>query len=147
MAYLALFCACSIPPACAMVFQMAWLCLTSSHSFIHQCTMKAPILLRYESQTVRIILCMLQAHTLTVTQLAFSPDGHHLLSASRDRTFALWAKRADPPPGKLPDVCIWFNDIMCDEGVLVSLCTLQIFSDMNPKLPSGFRGVFPRVLV
>ncbi|KAK9833360.1 hypothetical protein WJX84_009953 [Apatococcus fuscideae] len=42
----------------------------------------------------------LEAHALTVTQLAFSPDGQHLLSASRDRTFALWARQSNPPPGE-----------------------------------------------
>ncbi|KAK9846096.1 hypothetical protein WJX84_012082, partial [Apatococcus fuscideae] len=41
----------------------------------------------------------LEAHGLTVTQLAFSPDGQHLLSASRDRTFALWARCTNAQPG------------------------------------------------
>lgn len=37
----------------------------------------------------------LPCHTLTVTQMAFSPDGRFLLAASRDRTWSLW--RRDPP--------------------------------------------------
>ena len=41
----------------------------------------------------------LSAHTLTVTQLAFSPDGEYLLTASRDRSFAVFRRSADPPPG------------------------------------------------
>lgn len=44
----------------------------------------------------------LEAHSLTVTQMAFSPDGRHLLTVSRDRTFALFARRPDAsPPGVL----------------------------------------------
>ena len=37
------------------------------------------------------------AHNLTVTQLHFSPDGQWLLSASRDRTVALYQKAAGQP--------------------------------------------------
>ncbi|KAK9803860.1 hypothetical protein WJX73_009548 [Symbiochloris irregularis] len=38
----------------------------------------------------------LHAHTLTVTQLRFSPDGAFLLSASRDRSFALFQRSSTP---------------------------------------------------
>lgn len=38
----------------------------------------------------------LPAHTLTVTQLKFSPDGCFLLSVSRDRSFAIHARKTSP---------------------------------------------------
>ena len=39
----------------------------------------------------------LEAHTLTVTQLAFSPGGDRLLSISRDRSLAVYERCADGP--------------------------------------------------
>ena len=35
----------------------------------------------------------LEAHSLTVTQMAFSSTGQHLLTVSRDRTFAVWERQ------------------------------------------------------
>ena len=34
----------------------------------------------------------LEVHTLTATQLAFSPDGSKLVSVSRDRSIAAWQR-------------------------------------------------------
>jgi len=48
-------------------------------------------------------LQQLEAHTLTATQLAFTPDGAYLVSVSRDRSLAVWcrtsgARPPSPPP-------------------------------------------------
>ena len=53
----------------------------------------------------------LAAHTLSVTQLAFSNDGRHLLSGSRDRSFAVFRRQDDPQPGL--DVCATCNVAFC----------------------------------
>ncbi len=44
----------------------------------------------------------LAAHGLTVTQLAFSADGRYIASASRDRSFAVFAEAA---PGAAGEIC------------------------------------------
>lgn len=43
-------------------------------------------------------LQVLPCHALTVTQMAFSPDGRLLLAVSRDRTWSLW-RRTTPTAG------------------------------------------------
>ena len=49
----------------------------------------------------------LEAHNLTVTQMAFSPDGAHLLTVSRDRTYALFRRRPDAElAGGLHMICL-----------------------------------------
>jgi WD40 repeat protein len=57
----------------------------------------------------QVVVCCMQtwacvgrlaAHTLSVTQLAFSHDGRHLLSGSRDRSFAVFRRQDNPQPGE-----------------------------------------------
>lgn len=43
----------------------------------------------------------LHSHTLTVAQLAFSPDNLHLLSVSRDRRWSLFSREPNDPFFKL----------------------------------------------
>lgn len=47
----------------------------------------------------------LRCHSLTVTQMAFSPDGQLLLAVSRDRTWSLWRRSGSTPesPGEEKD--------------------------------------------
>ena len=49
----------------------------------------------------------LEAHSLTVTQMAFSSTGQHLLTVSRDRTFAVWGRQA---AGKLSGTCMHIRE-------------------------------------
>ncbi|XP_061179769.1 elongator complex protein 2-like [Saccostrea echinata] len=49
-----------------------------------------------------IQLCTLSAHTLTVTQMAFSHCGNFLLSVSRDRTWAVYNKKSHDQPESDP---------------------------------------------
>ncbi len=50
----------------------------------------------------------LEAHSLTVTQMAFSSTGQHLLTVSRDRTFAVWERQTAGEISNPPclDLCI-----------------------------------------
>lgn len=50
----------------------------------------------------------LEAHSLTVTQMAFSSTGQHLLTVARDRTFAVWERQTAGEISNPPclDLCI-----------------------------------------
>ncbi|KAK9841002.1 hypothetical protein WJX81_004992 [Elliptochloris bilobata] len=49
----------------------------------------------WDTETWSPVGAPLEAHTLTVTQLVFSPCGGHLLSVSRDRSLAVYERCAD----------------------------------------------------
>jgi elongator complex protein 2 len=56
----------------------------------------------YETREWREIKPPLKAHSLTVTDLAFSPDDHYLLSVGRDRQWSLFAREADSSSTYVP---------------------------------------------
>lgn len=51
----------------------------------------------YDTQTWQLFGQPLAGHSLTVTQIAFSPDDVHILSVSRDRTWRLFEKSEGRP--------------------------------------------------
>ncbi|RPD61869.1 WD40 repeat-like protein [Lentinus tigrinus ALCF2SS1-7] len=69
----------------------------------------------YDTQTWQLFGEPLAGHSLTVTQLAFSPDDSHILSVSRDRTWRLFEKSdsgyvpiaADKSHGRIIWDCAW----------------------------------------
>jgi elongator complex protein 2 len=56
----------------------------------------------YETREWREVKPPLKAHSLTVTDLAFSPDDHFLLSVGRDRQWSLFARQADSSSAYVP---------------------------------------------
>ena len=64
----------------------------------------------------------LEAHSLTVTQMAFSSTGQYLLTVSRDRSFAVWERQ---PAGETHNaLCLqaWSGSVgeCCPWSALVS---------------------------
>ncbi|KAI0721823.1 WD40 repeat-like protein [Cerioporus squamosus] len=69
----------------------------------------------YDTSTWQLFGQPLAGHSLTVTQIAFSPDDSHILSVSRDRTWRLFEKSedgyvpiaADKSHGRIIWDCAW----------------------------------------
>ncbi|TFK93928.1 WD40 repeat-like protein [Polyporus arcularius HHB13444] len=72
----------------------------------------------YDTQTWQLFGQPLAGHSLTVTQIAFSPDDSQILSVSRDRTWRLFEKSedgyvpiaADKSHGRIIWDCAWAPD-------------------------------------
>jgi len=73
--------------------------LNSLYSLSHEGTTPETSAIRLWSTATWESLGVIQAHTLTVTQMAFSHDDRYLLTVSRDRQFCLLEKVAQPGTG------------------------------------------------
>jgi WD40 repeat protein len=96
-------------------------------------------------------LCQLTAHGETITGLAFSPDGKHLLTASRDSTALVWdvpktlAHSPQPAPPVRRAIADLWTDLASPDGIKAFAAVRELAARPAESVPFLKQRVRPAV--